>query len=271
MFQILLGRMKAVTKVVAIAALASVVFAAIFLMLGVTFEFKGWEVVADNGVFLNISYSTNQSVTATLTDSDNKVVDQAVFPAGDGHGQLRMVQGEDIPAPGAYRVTLECRGSKIYDSFFAVTAENILSKIYENFSMLSGPYLSIENIQVLQWGEENNLATIENVSLGLANSGDLPVYVYCVSVNGQPTWVGAVESWIMPGRRMFSWNWSEPALQPGVQGWIIKTESVDGETITQAGWMVGVPTVEQAEAGTETWSGTVTTTQGWHVIDTRSA
>jgi hypothetical protein len=249
--------MKNLIKAAAIAVFATVVFATVFLMLLVTFEFKSWDFVADNGVSLSISYSANRPVTVTLTGPDNQVVDQAVFSAGDGSGQLKMSQGENSPAAGVYMITMECLGRKIY----------------ENYLGFSGPYLGIENINVNKWGKKDNLSTIENVSLGLANSGDLPVYVYRVVVVNQPAWDGTVRGWIVPGRKYFSWNWSEAALPPGRFSSTIRVEGSDGNFLPMPTtiWMVSVPTVEETPEGenaADTWSGTVTA-PGWHVIDTR--
>jgi len=247
--------MNNLTKFVAIAVTAAVVFVAVFFTFRVTFEFKSWEVGTDNGVFLSISYSSSQSLTATLTDPDNQVVDQTVFPAGDSSGQFSMSQGESSPAAGIYIIKIEQSGRIIYENYFEFV----------------GPALNIENIQVLQWGAREGLATIENVSLFLANGGDLPVYVYRVAVAGQSTWVERVDNWILPGRKNFSWNLSDVGLQPGVHSWQINAES-RSENIARSYWMLGVPTVEEAQAvenSADAWSGTVTTAPGWHVIDSR--
>jgi len=250
--------MKTIVKIAVIAAVALVVFATIFLTLRVTFEFKSWALVADNGVSLSISYSANRPVTITLTGPDNQVVDSAVFSAGDSSGQLKMSHGENSPAAGIYIITVEQLGRKIY----------------ENYLGFNGPYLGIENITVNKWGRKDNLTTIENVSLGIANSGDLPVYVYRVVVVNQPAWDGTVGGWIVPGRKYFSWNWSETALPPGGFSSSIRVEGPDGKAVPMSLtlWATNVPTVEETPEGensTDTLYGTITTTSGWHTIDTR--
>ncbi|MEM2878713.1 MAG: hypothetical protein QXG10_04130 [Candidatus Hadarchaeales archaeon] len=255
--------MRAAVKVLAISAVAALVFTGVYLSLKVTFELAGLDFVADGDCFIRVSYHTNRPAVARLLSYDNRVLEEVELPSGSDHAEIKITENRSNPKEPVFLI-IEQGGRVIWTGGFSM------------------PVVQLKLIGIVEWGwdPDAGLSTIKCLAVQISNGGGLPAHVYRISglldgrlVGGtstewEPAGEGIVDRWIMPGAEdNLTVEWSGPSLSPGYHGFKLVAEDIDGEEV--AGMVfpafVNVPS-EYIHGGrmVDEWSGEVGAPAGWY-------
>jgi hypothetical protein len=228
--------MRTTTKLgISILTIVGIVLAYFFLKPPQPiFVLENWEVTADRTVWIEFTYKTNKRVELVLIDPRGREVSRSHLSAEATRDSARLTPFEYVTPPaGTYRMLVNCEGKRIFEKSFK----------------FSGAKIEIGEVRV-GWRYEETLHgyVLDNLSIELVNSGDLPAY--CLGITGTLDEEGVFWKWVgkyLTGRKTFSWK-EKPiveeavlALQPGDYKLTLKALGTVEESIAERTVIVHVP------------------------------